>query len=212
MCEEIFEWRNHYLFDKLRNYSFRVKYGDYYGYGKRDENCAEVCWMDEIIMLCSSMINNKNVEIKRKDIVEFEFGMFSGIFINNMFLYGCRLLTTPPTIPNSVTSIGDDFLCCCSSLTTPPTIPNSVTSIGKEFLIGCSSLTTPPTIPNSVTIIGEGFLCGCSSLTNPPTVPNSVTIIGDNFLYGYSSLTTLLTIPNSLTSIGCYFLGEQGGE
>jgi hypothetical protein len=197
MCKEIFEWRNHYLFDKLRNYSFRVRYGDYYGYGKRDENCVDVCGVDEVAMLCSSMINNKNVEIKKKDIVKFEFGMYSGIFINNKFLYNCSSLTTPPTIPNSVTSIGDNFMNGCSSLTTPPTIPNSVTIIGYGFLYYCSSLTTSPTIPNSVTSIGNDFLFGCSSLTTPPTIPNSVTVIGNNFLYGCSSLTTPPTIPNS---------------
>jgi hypothetical protein len=66
----------------------------------------------------------------------------------------------PPTIPNSVTSIGGYFLCKCTSLTAPPTIPNSVTSIGDYFLGKCTSLTAPPMIPNSVTSVGSYFLSG----------------------------------------------------
>ena len=44
------------------------------------------------------------------------------------------------TIPNSVTSIGDDAFSNCKSLTSV-TIPDSVTSIGEWAFFGCSSLT-----------------------------------------------------------------------
>ena len=53
----------------------------------------------------------------------------------NTLIAGCK--TT--TIPNSVTSIGNEAFCGCSALTTI-TIPNSVTSIGYEAFANCSKL------------------------------------------------------------------------
>jgi hypothetical protein len=164
MCKQTYLWRNHYVFDKTKDYSFRVKYGDNcYAFGKRDEDVVEVCGRreegegdeeyendDGVITLYMSMRSDEKVRIKRKEIVEFEFGIYSNINIDDMFLQWCTSLTTPPTIPNSVTSIGYFFLFECASLTTSPTIPNSVTSIGDYFLFECTSLNTLPTIPNLV--------------------------------------------------------------
>ena len=110
---------------------------------------------------------------------------------------GCSSLTSI-TIPNSVTSIGDDAFYRCTALTSI-TIPNSVTSIGEWAFYGCSALTSV-TIPNSVTSIGEYAFRGCSSLTSI-TIPNSVTSIEGGAFEGCSSLTSV-TIPNSVTSIG----------
>ena len=58
------------------------------------------------------------------------------------------------------------------------TIPNSVTSIGQNAFWGCRGLTSI-TIPNSVTSIGKWAFTHCSGLTNI-TIPNSVTSIGGN--------------------------------
>ena len=68
------------------------------------------------------------------------------------------------TIPNSVTSIGDDAFSNCKSLTSV-TIPDSVTSISDFAFSNCKSLTSV-TIPDSVTSIGEWAFFGCSSLTD----------------------------------------------
>ena len=79
---------------------------------------------------------------------------------------------TEYTIPDSVTSIGDDAFFYCRSLTSV-TIPNSVTSIGSWAFCNCSSLTSV-TIPDSVTSIGGYAFSGCSSLKNvycKPTTP-----------------------------------------
>ena len=79
------------------------------------------------------------------------------------------------SIPNSVTSIGEEAFACCDGLTSV-TIPNSVTSIGSYAFAGCDGLTSV-TIPNSVTSIGDEAFDGCTGLTSV-TIPNSVTKIG----------------------------------
>ncbi len=102
----------------------------------------------------------------------------------NMLIAGCQATT----IPNSVTSIGDEAFEGCSSWTSI-TIPNSVTSIGHLAFYCCSSLTSI-TIPNSVTSIGGNTFASCISLTSV-TIPNSVTSIGFGAFQGCRSLTAV---------------------
>ncbi len=94
------------------------------------------------------------------------------------------------SIPNSVTSIGDDAFYYCRSLTAI-TIPNSVTSIGNEAFYGCRGLTSV-TIPNSVTSIGNRAFSNCTVLTSV-TIGNSVTSIGYR---AFSECTKLNTIKS----------------
>ena len=135
------------------------------------------------------------------------------------------------TIPNSVTSIGENAFSYYSGLTSI-TIPNGVTSIGKNAFGSCSGLKSV-TIPNSVTAIGDMAFSGCSGLTsisvesgntvydsrdncnaiietasntliagcNKTIIPNSVTTIGSQAFQGCSGLT-FITIPNGVISIG----------
>ena len=119
--------------------------------------------------------------------------------IGDNAFYGCNGLTSV-TIPNSVTSIGDDAFYECSGLTSV-TISNSVTSIGDDAFKYCRGLTSV-TIPNSVTSIGDDAFWDCSGLTSV-TIPNSVTSIGRN-TFRYCSGLTSVTIPNSVKTIGEY--------
>ena len=98
----------------------------------------------------------------------------------------------------------------CYSLTSI-TIPNSVTSIGDEAFYNCSSLTSI-IIPNSVTIVGGGVFYGCKNLksvvlsNNIVSLPSSGNDGGPVGFFDYCSSLTSLTIPNSVTSIGnCAF-------
>lgn len=88
---------------------------------------------------------------------------------------------------SDVTSIGSSAFYSCGSLTSV-TIPNSVTSIGNQAFRACSL--TSVTIPNSVTSIAtQGFsLCGVLSSV---TIGNSVTSIGSYTFYQCTNLTNI---------------------
>ena len=141
--------------------------------------------------------------------------------------YGMKNLKSI-TIPNNVTSIGNEAFSYCSSLTSI-TIPNSVTSIGKYAFEDCSSLTsvvwnakncadfssssyapfddirsqiTSFTFGDSVEHIPASLCYGMKNLKSI-TIPNSVTSIGKE-AFSYCSSLTSITIPNGVTSIENY--------
>ena len=102
------------------------------------------------------------------------------------------------TIPNSVTYIGDAAFCYCANLISI-TIPDGATYIGDSAFGLCASLESI-TIPNSVIYIGAEAFSECWSLTSI-TIPSGVTSISDNMFYYCSSLKSI-TIPNSVAYIG----------
>ncbi len=139
----------------------------------------------------------------------------------------CRSLKSI-SIPESVTSIGDDAFYGCDEL--PPhllvydngtkcygwvgdkskcievTIPKSVTSIRRSAFSKCSSLTSVY-IPEGVTSIGDWAFGGCGSLTDI-TIPESVTSIGGLVFYGCDALPPHLLVYNKGTK--CYgWVGDK---
>ena len=161
----------------------------------------------------------------------------------------CDKNATSIVIPESykglkVTSIDGDVFSGRTGLTSV-TIPNSITSIGNNAFDGCTSLArvdisdigawcnisfgnsyanplsyaknlysngvlvTDLVIPNSVTSIGYHAFVGCAGLTSV-TIGNSVTSIGSG-AFGYCTGLTSVTIGDSVTTIGtCAFEGCTG--
>ena len=106
----------------------------------------------------------------------------SGVLFNKdkTTLVQCPGAFAAYTIPDSVTSIGDNTFDHCTSLTSV-TIPDSVTSIGEWAFYWCTSLT-------SVTSIGDNTFDHCTSLTSV-TIPDGVTSIGWRAFSNCTSLT-----------------------
>ncbi|MDE7461505.1 MAG: leucine-rich repeat protein, partial [Paramuribaculum sp.] len=121
---------------------------------------------------------------------------------------GCGF-TGSLTIPESVTSIGENAFADCSGFTGSLTIPESVTDIGRLAFAYCSGFTSL-TIPESITEIGVGIFGGCSGFTSL-TIPESITYIDSEAFANCSGFTGSLTIPESVTEIGAYaFYGCSG--
>ena len=102
------------------------------------------------------------------------------------------------TFGNSVEVI-PAYLCENMKKLTSVTIPNSVTSIGDDAFSGCSSVEYL-SIGNSVEVI-PAYLCKNMKKLTSVTIPNSVTSIGDYAFSGCSSVE-YLSIGNNVESIG----------
>jgi hypothetical protein len=100
------------------------------------------------------------------------------------------------TIPNGVSSIGDEAFAQNQLTGTGVNIPNSVTTIGNSAF--AQNQLTKITIPNSVTSIGDRTFF--SNQLTSVTIGNKVTSIGDS-AFAQNQLTKI-SIPNSVTSIG----------
>ena len=94
----------------------------------------------------------------------------------NKLISGCK----NTTIPNSVTTIGDEAFRYILTLTSV-TIPNSVTSIGFAAFEWCHL--TNLTIPNSVTSIGRYAFSKCSSLTRIDSYLNPSNVALGNHVF-----------------------------
>ena len=111
----------------------------------------------------------------------------------NELIVGCK----STTIPNSVTSIGDNAF--EHSGLTYINIPNSVTTIGSSAFADCTELTNI-NLSNSISIISFNAFQNCSSLTSIE-IPDSVKGIDPQAFMGCSSLTDV-HIPSSVKRIG----------
>ena len=126
---------------------------------------------------------------------------------SNTLVVGCK----GSTIPNDVTSIGDQAFSGCDGLTTV-TIPASVTSIGTGAFNSCTGLTTV-TIPDGVTSIGDQTFNNCTGLTTV-TIGSGVTYIGYDAFYNCTKVEVVYcnADPKELTwdEGGCDDFKEDG--
>ena len=97
------------------------------------------------------------------------------------------------TVPNTVTTIGDDAFSDCEALL-HVTIPNSVTRIGDYAFYKCVGL-EEISIPASVTSIGDGALAGCSSLMGIVVDDKNSTYTSDEGILYSKDKTRLIQYP-----------------
>ena len=79
------------------------------------------------------------------------------------------------------------------------TLPNNVTSIGEQVFQDCTSL-TQVVIPSTVKSIGIYSFGNCTSLPSV-SLPSAITTLSDYLFWSCKGMTTV-TIPSNLTSIG----------
>ena len=91
------------------------------------------------------------------------------------------------TVPNGVTTIGEDAFYYCNKLTSV-TLPGSVTTIGKEAFLHCTGLTSV-NLSKGLTAIDEYAFYGCNRLTSVE-ISNSLQEL-QNFAFYESGLKDL---------------------
>ena len=177
---------------------------DEYPWGLFDARLTSVVWNAKNCADFSSASESPFSDI-RSQITSFTFGES----VQHIPAYLCYQMSklTSVTIPNSVTSIGDDAFYNCSGLTSPVynahcfvympssykgvyVIPEGIKQIEGYAFYNCSGLTSV-TIPNSVTLIEYSAFEGCSGLTSI-TIPNSVKGIESGAFKGCSGLTSIV--------------------
>ncbi len=180
-----------------------LTYGDF-EYTYNDDRTVKITKYtgDSADVTIPSSINGKNVT------------SISSAFI------GCYGITSV-TIPDGVTSIGDNTFLFCGDLTSV-TIPKSVTFIGcdafaytkwlenkqnedpivvvNDILIDCEKCSGDVTIPNNVKCINSSSFSKCTDITSI-TIPDSVTEINNGAFMSCTGLTSI-SIPNSVISVG----------
>ena len=136
------------------------------------------------------------------DVDNTEYASVDGVLFDKQQLllikYPEDKSDTSYTIPNTVTSIGDDAFSGVKFLTSID-IPDGVSIIGDGAFRSAGSLTSI-TIPDGVAAIGVGVFANTPNLTTV-TIPNSVTSIGDD-AFSYAISLTSITIPDLVASIG----------
>lgn len=127
---------------------------------------------------------------------ENEDGMFDYIQIT-----GCDKLITEVEIPSEINGVpvttiryGAFFSCSIKSIT----IPNTITSIGDDAFFRCENLSNVK-LGNNVLSIGDNAFACCKNISNI-NIPDCVVSIGKNAFYSCS--LTDITLPDSVASIG----------
>lgn len=111
--------------------------------------------------------------------------------VHSLRLNGSEI--TDLVIPGSVTEIKNYAFSRCTSIKSV-TIPNSVTSIGDNALAGCNI--TSLNVPNSAKVLGAEVCAGCTGLRSI-SIGKAVSAIGDYAFKNCEVLTTINSYPNA---------------
>jgi len=106
-------------------------------------------------------------------------------------------LTTPFTIPSSVTSIYSGAF--SGSQISSIIIPSTITTFGNKAFYSCTGLTSV-SIPASITTFGNQSFFSCTGLTSV-NLETGLQIIGVEAFQSCIGLTSV-SIPNSVTTVG----------
>ena len=123
--------------------------------------------------------------------------------IGSYAFYDCTQITGSVTIPQSVTSIGNEAFRWCSGIDSL-TINNAATSIGEWAFASCFGIKTL-SLGEKIKTIGYNAFSDCSGLTNV-TIPQSVTSIGP-YAFAYCTSLKNITIPEKVKTIEPYTFG-----
>lgn len=154
-------------------------------------------WSKLTIQSGNPAVEDAAKDAANEQLFDFEFILNNtAVIVNN---YKCKGTAADVTIPSCykgkpVTMI--DHAAFFNSVVTSVTIPDSVTSIGDNAFGFCSQLTNI-SIPNSVTDIGFSAFAHCTSLKSI-TLPSSLSTIGN---YAFADCPSLMTVtyPGSKT-------------
>lgn len=132
------------------------------------------------------------------------FGRFPVTDIGDYAFSGCHSLTTL-SLGENIKTIGSYAFYDCTQITGSVTIPQSVTSIGNEAFRWCSGIDSL-TINNAATSIGEWAFASCFGIKTL-SLGEKIKTIGYNAFSDCSGLKTV-TLPKNLTSIGEYAFAD----
>ena len=140
---------------------------------------------------CSDFLSESSSPFFASPIGTFTFGD-SVEYVPSYLCYGMNKLNSI-TLPNSVTSIGNDVFKDCSSICSPIYNTNVFAYMPVDYSGAYS-------IPGKIKCIAGGAFDGCSSLTSI-TIPCSVEAVGKNAFKGCSSTRAITIIADNVEEL-----------
>ena len=166
------------------------------------QNLISITIPSSVIDIRKAFISCVNLKVIDVAVDNKYYASANGVLFDKekktLIYYPCGKNDESYTIPNGVTSIGEEAFDRCWNLKSI-TIPNGVVWIGESAFNSCTELINI-TIPDSVESIGYGAFGSCNSLTSI-TIPDGVEIIDEITFYNCFNLTSI-SIPDSVTYIG----------